>query len=365
MSANVSFASLFYRPLLNSLLLLFFLISTISCTAKKDPSEGGSAEKKTLNLFIWSNYVSDESLKEFEKESNIKVSVTQYASNEELLAKLQAGATGYDVVVPSDYMVTVMIKLGLLEPLNASLIPNKAKLDSQFLGKEYDPRNEYSLPYSWASTGIAYNKRFFPEGVKSWKEFFENPKLKGHIGLLDDTREVFAVALKVAGHSLNSVDEKELKEAQAFLIKNKGSVKAFLSDSMEAITSGEVWATQMYSSDALQAKAKTKGIVEYISPEEGGTFSIDNLVIPKSAQNKDGAHKLINYLISLENSRRFVQKIYAGPVLTETKGHLPQELQNNSALFPPKSTLDKLEMLKDLGAATAVYDRLWTELKTQ
>lgn len=354
-----------FQPLLLFVLLPFVAILSISCTLKKDPSMQSGAEKKTLNLFIWSNYVSAESLKEFERESNIKVNLTHFASNEELLAKLQAGATGYDVVVPSDYMVTVMIKLGLLEPLKSDLIPNRKNLDPQFMAKEFDPKNEFSLPYGWASTGIAYHKKYFPEGLKSWKELFENPKLKGHIGLLDDNREVFGAALKVGGHSLNSTDEKELQQAQEYLIKHKSQLKAFLADTFQSLTAGEVWATQMFSSDALQARAKTQGQVEYIIPEEGGTFAIDNLAIPKTAQNKDGAHRLINFLISLENNVRFVQKIYAGPVLKETRSSLPKDFQENESLFPTPQTLKKLEMIKDLGESTALYDRLWTELKTQ
>lgn len=353
------------RSLFSSLLLLAFVTFSIACTPKQDLSGGDAREKKTLNLFIWSNYVSAESIKEFEKESNIKVNVSHFASNEELLAKLQAGASGYDVVVPSDYMVMTMKNLNLLEPINASLIPNKTKINAQFLGKEFDSKNEFSLPYGWSLTGIAYNKKYFPEGVKSWKELLENPKLKGHIGLLDDNREVFAVALKVNGQALNTRDEKVLREAVNYLAKNKAQVKAYLSDPMESILSGEVWATQMYSPDALQANAKTKGQIEFVIPEEGAIFAIDNLVIPKTAQNKEGAHKLINYLISLENNRRFVQKIFAGSVLTETKATLPPELQNDPNLFPEEKLFKKLEMLQDLGAATATYDRLWTELKTQ
>lgn len=353
------------RSLFSSLLLFSFVIFTLSCTSKKDPSVGDAHEKKTLNLFIWSNYVSAESIKEFERESNLKVNVSHFASNEELLAKLQAGATGYDVVVPSDYMVMTMKNLGLLEPLDQSLIPNKVKLNPQFMGRDFDPKNEYSLPYGWALTGIAYNKKYLPEAPKGWKDLLENPKLKGHVALLDDTREVFGVALKVAGQPLNTSDEKTLREALAYMAKNKGQVKAYLSDPMESILGGEVWATQMYSPDALQARAKTKGMIDFVIPEEGGTFSLDNLVIPKTAQNKVGAHRLINYLISVANNRRFVEKMFAGPVVTETKAMLPVELQNDKILFPSEKALQNLEMLKDLGPATAIYDRLWTELKTQ
>lgn len=352
------------RFLLGSLLPMFVLFF-VACTPKQDPSTEGTHEKKTLNLFIWSNYVSAESLKDFEKESNIKVNVSHFASNEELLAKLQAGASGYDAVVPSDYMVMTMRNLQLLEPLNKTLIPNAAKINSQFLGKEFDPKNEFSLPYGWSITGIAYNKKFFPDGVKSWKDLMENPKLRGHIGLLDDTREVFGMALKILGQSLNTKDEKVLKEALAYLTKNKAQIKAFLSDPMESILNGEVWAVQMYSSDALQARAKTQGTIEFVTPSEGGTFAIDNLVIPKTAQNKEGAHKLLNHLLSVENNLSFVQKIFAGSVLTETKGRLPLGLQSDTTLFPKPDLLMKMEMLQDLGAATAFYDRLWTEFKTQ
>ena len=355
------------KGIFNRSLLLpsLIVLCTLSCTSKKDPSEVTLAEKKTLNLFIWSNYVSDESLKEFEKESNIKVNVTQYASNEEVLAKLLAGASGYDIAVPSYYIVSAMINLGLLEPIDKSIISNREKLDTKLLGKDFDPKNEYSLPYGWASTGIAINKKFFPEGLKSWKEFLENPKLKGHIALLDDIREVFGIALKINGQSINVRDEKVIQEAQKYLLSHKAQIKAYLSDPMEAMLNGEVWASQMFSSDALQASFKTKGQIEYVIPTEGATFSIDNLVILKSSKNKLEAHKLLNYLISPANNKRFVQKMFAGPILLETKAALPLEYQTNKGLFPSDETLKKMEMLKDLGPAATIYDRFWTELKTQ
>lgn len=339
------------------------LFGTLSCTFEKNPSSPTPGEKKTVNLFVWPNYVSTESIEQFENQTGLKVNIAHFASNEELLAKLQAGAQGYDLLVPSDYMVRVMIQLGLLEPLQAEFLTNKNSLDAFFLGKDFDPHNEYSLPYGWATTGIAYSKKHLPQGIKSWKELMERPELKGKVGLLDDTREVFALALRKLNYSLNSKDEKEIKEAHAYLVAHKNQVTAYLSDPMEAILKGEVWATQMYSPDALQAKKKSQGQIEYVIPEEGSTFSIDNLVIPKTAQNKDGAHRLLNFLISEDSNRRFVERIFAGPVVKSTKSKLSKELQNERGLFPPDPVFKKLEMLQDLGQTNTLYDRLWTELK--
>jgi spermidine/putrescine transport system substrate-binding protein len=367
---------------------LFVTISLlISCTSKNDQATSNDNEKKTISLFIWSNYVSEETLKAFEKKYNMKVVISNYSSNEELLSKLQAGATGYDVIVPSDYMVTIMAKLKLLAPLKKELIGNAKNIDPKFLNLPYDNRNEFSLPYGWTTTGIAINSKYFKGEIKSWRDFFESKQMIGKISLLDDTREVFAAALKANGYSVNSRKTEEISKAKDYLKANKKQIKAFSSESIELLLNGEVWASQMYSSDALQAQNrysyrggpvpldsenpsadfqnKSKGLIKYIIPTEGCTLAVDNLAIPVSAKNIEGANLLINFLISQESNLAFVKKVYSGPVLVSTKHQLPEELRNNPSLFPEKDILAKLEMLTDLEEMTSVYDRFWTELKSE
>jgi spermidine/putrescine transport system substrate-binding protein len=345
--------------------LLLTISLLISCTSKNNQATSDSNEKKTVSLFIWSNYVSEETLKEFENKYNIKVIVSNYSSNEELLSKLQAGATGYDVIVPSDYMVAIMAKLKLLVPLKKDLLENMKGIDSKFLKLAFDTNNEFSLPYGWTTTGIAVNTKYFKAELKSWKTFFENKQIQGKVNLLDDNREVFAAALKANSFSINSQNNEEIHKAKDYLKANKNQIKSFNSEPIEMLMSGEVWASQMYSSDALQAESKTKGLIKYIIPEEGCTMSVDNLAIPVGAKNIEAANLLINFLLSQDSNLAFVKKIYSGPVLLSTKSLLPSELRNNSSLFPVQSIMAKFEMLIDLGEFTRSYDQLWTELKSE
>ncbi len=342
------------------ILILLSIILVTSCTSKKNTKTVAQ-----VNVFIWSNYISDQMVKKFEQTYNAKVILSHFASNEELLSKLQAGAIGYDVIVPSDYMVKIMTKLNLLQELDKNKLPNATLLDQSFLNQSYDPTNKYSLPYGWATSGIAINKKFYKgPSIKSWKDLFENSQLKGKINLLDDNREVFAASLKHLGYSLNSTVDAEVKNALQYLKQVKSQIKSFNSDPMDMILSGEVWATQMYSPDALQAQSKSNSDVEYIIPEEGCTLSIDNLAVPVGAKNVELAHAFINFLISEENNLDFVSKIYAGPVVKTTKAKLPIQLKNNASLFPSKIILNKLEKLEDLGDKTSILDQMWTEFKT-
>ncbi|UOF02494.1 polyamine ABC transporter substrate-binding protein [Bdellovibrio reynosensis] len=345
------------RILILSCVLISFLLG--ACTKKEETSS--APVSKEVNLSIWGNYLSSEMKEAFEKESGIKINISNYSSNEELLAKIQAGASGIDVAVPSDYMVEVLAKMDQLEPLNMDQIPNKSQIDEKFLKQSYDPENKFSVPYTWTTAGIAVNKELYKEEIKSWKDLLANPKLKGKFALLDDVRETMAAALKMNGHSVNTTNEEEIKKAKAVLLKTKKDVKMFSSDTIDILNNKEVAAAQTYSSDALQAAAKNKNIA-YILPTEGGTVAIDNLVILKGSKNKEAAHKLINFLMSEKAEQNKVSTIYGGPVLKNTKATLAEDLKANKALFPEDTS--KLESLKDLGDKTKLYEDAWTEIKT-
>ena len=185
------------------------LIIGSACTKKgaEAPTaaqSGAATGSKVVNLAIWSNYIKPEVLTEFEKRTGIKVQVSNYSSNEELLAKLQAGASGYDVVVPSDYMVFAMSKLGLLKELDFTQLPNFKSIDPKYLKKQFDPANKYSIPYDWGTTGIAVNRTLYKGKIAGWKDLFNNADLAGKVTLLDDVRETIGAALKAQGLSLNS-----------------------------------------------------------------------------------------------------------------------------------------------------------------
>lgn len=333
----------------------------IGCT-KNSQTEGGSKE---VNLSIWGNYLSPDMKAQFEKETGIKINISNYSSNEELLAKVQMGASGIDVAVPSDYMVDVMRKMNLLEPLDPQVIPNKKLVSDQFMNQGFDPENKFSLPYAWVTTGIAINRTLSKAEVKSWKDLFTNEQFKGKFAVLDDLREVIGAALKMNGYSLNSTNPDEIKKTKEALLNAKANIKMFSSDSIDILNNKEVIAAQAYSSEVLQAAAKSKDKFEYIIPEEGGTFTIDNLVIIKNAKHIDAAHKLINFLISEQAELNKVKTIWAGPVLKTTRALLPKEMQQNQALFPKESTLKKLERVQDLAEKNKLYEDAWTEIKTK
>ncbi len=334
----------------------------LGCTAKT-PSSSNDTRPTSVTLAIWPSYITPEMITDFETKTGFKLVVANFASNEELLGKLQAGASGYDVIVPSDYMVLVMRKLGLIQKLGKQKIPNSQSLDQQFAQKNYDPGFEYSVPYGWGTTGIAYNSEKLPKGVKSWNELFSQPNLKGHFSLLDDSRETIAAALKSQGLSLNSTDDQSLSKAKTTLIAVRSRVKAFNSEPVELLVTGEVWAAHAYSSDAHRAQEKSKGKIRFTTPSEGGTLWIDTLAIPSGAKNLDGAHALINYLLDSQVNLTKSLKVFTAPVLKDAASLLPLSLRNDRSFLPEPAVLSKFEMMEDLGEGTVKWDRVWTEVK--
>lgn len=330
-----------------------------SCTKKAEEGKG----KRTMNLAIWSNYVTGDFLKKFEEKTGIHVETTIYSSNEELLAKLQAGASGYDIAVPSDYMVFTMSKLDLLHPLDAAKIPNRKNLDPKFMGRGFDEKNTYSMPFVWGTTGIAVNRSLYSGTIKGYKDLLTKEDLKGKFSLLDDVREALGAALKSEGLSLNAKKPEEIERAKKVLMGARDRVKAFTSETMAPLASGELPVAQAYMTDALQARAKSGGKIDFILPVEGGTLWIDNLVIPKGAKNIAEAHEFMNFILDGDALVSTAKAVYVAPANLVAKGLLPPELQKDQALFPTADQLKNHEMIEDLGDLLTVWDRAWTEVK--
>ncbi len=336
-----------------SLIIPLFLLS--ACEKKNE---------KVLNLAIWGNYLSPDLQKKFTEQTGIEIRMTNYSSNEELLAKVQTGGASFDVAVPSDYMVGVMAHLNLLEPLDRKQLPHFQNLDTQFLHQDYDPQNQFSVPYGWTTAGIAINRDLYKEPIHSWKDLFEKPALKGQISALDDMRELAAVALKLQGQSVNTTDPQTIEKAFTYLKKIKPQIKVFTANAVDLLKNKEIKAGHVYSSDALLAQ-KTNPHIEYILPEEGGTRAIDNLVIIKGAPHLKAAHAFINFLMTPEANASSVMTIRAGPVIKGARALLPKDLQNNKALFPDQKILTKLESLHDLKEKNSLYEKAWTEFKSE
>lgn len=347
-------------------LALVVLVAAGGCTKSKEPAAtpAPEAKAKTLQIAIWSNYVTSEMLAEFEKQTGIKPVVSNYSSNEELLAKLQAGGSDYDVIVPSDYMVLGMTRLGLLHKIDRALVPNAANLDPKFMGKSYDPQNEYSLPFDWGTVGIAVNRNMYKGApIKGWKDLFSRADLAGKFTLLDDVREVLAAALKSQGLSLNSRNPAEIKKAQAVIEGVKKKLKGFTSETSQALGNGELAVAHAYSTDAMLASSRTGGKIDYILPEEGGTLWVDNLAIPAGAPHPKEAHLFLDFMLDPARLAATVNRIFVAPTHLKVFDLLTPELKANKTLFPDAAALAKFEMMEDLGDDLKHWDRAWTEIK--
>lgn len=328
---------------------------------------GGTTGQQTdrqLNLYIWSNYASKEMLAKFEQRYNLKVRVELYDSNEALLAKLQTGLVDYDLVVPSDYMVSILIKQGLLQPTDREQLTNWNYLDERFLNQSFDPGNNYSIPYTWGTTGIGYRKDKLQGTPDSWDVMWDS-RYKDRISMLDDMRENFAAALKRQGKSLNTIDDKELSAAAQILKEQKPLVKTYDSGTFaELLVSGDAWLAHGFSGQIGKAMNENPNI-GYIVPKEGCTIWTDNLCIPKNAPHPELALLFINFLLEPEISGENTNITGYSTPNKGARNFIKKELLNNPAIFPSDEDLKRAEFIKDLGPAIQTYDRYWTEIKSE
>ncbi|MEZ4432427.1 MAG: spermidine/putrescine ABC transporter substrate-binding protein, partial [bacterium] len=265
-------------------------------------AEAAKADDKLegeLHIYNWSDYIAEDTVKNFEKEFGVKVTYDTYESNEELIAKLQAGGGGYDLVVPSGYAVMVLSQLGLMQKLDRSKIKNLGNISPIFRGASFDPQNEYTVPWQWGTTGIAYRKDLVTSPPDSWA-VFHDAQYKGKMTQMDDMRDVIGCWLKYRGKSLNSTDPAELATAKTDAITAKALLKSYLSAPVKAqLIAGDVWIAQLWNGDTAQAKAENDQIA-YVMPKEGGAIWADSMVIPKNAPHPKAAHAFLDYILRPE-----------------------------------------------------------------
>jgi spermidine/putrescine-binding protein len=332
----------------------------VSCTSNNSAND---TMTKDLNFYNWSYYIADETIPDFENEFGVRVRYDNFSSNSEILAKFQLGASGYDLVVPSDYMVDIMIKLDLLEPLNRDNIPNIENLSENFTNLPFDPGNVYSIPYQWGTTGIGINTRYVKEFDESWNLLWDE-RYKGRISVLDDMRSGIVPALKLLGFSVNTTNESELDAAKELMFKQKDLVRTYSSETyMDLLKSGDIWIAQGWSGDIYQVTKENPDVI-FIIPTEGSYIWVDNLVIPKGARNKRTAEAFIDYLLRPEVSSEISNYTgYSSP----NSAALPlilEEFRNNLSMYPDSITLKRLEYMTDVGNATSAYNRVWNEIKS-
>ena len=317
---------------------------------------------REVHLYTWDSYDDPAVFEAFEKKTGMHVVVDYFASNEELLAKLMGGAGGYDVIVPSDYMVGVMRQQGLVSELDFAAIPHIANIDARFRRLPGDPEGKSSVPYLWGLTGIAYDSDKVKPAPDSWAALWDKGR-KGRIAMLNDQREVIAMALQSLGRPADSRDPKDLEAVKQKLLAQKPLVKTYSSENQKALLiSGEVDLAHAWSGDLNQA-AVDKPSLRFALPKEGGIIFQDNMCVPKNAPNRDGALQLIDFLLLPENAVRIIMKVRYGTPNKAVWPLLPEELRKNPSIVPTDAVLKSAAPLKDVGEAAPLYDRLWTELK--
>ncbi|OEF48457.1 spermidine/putrescine ABC transporter substrate-binding protein PotD [Enterovibrio norvegicus] len=318
------------------------------------------AENDQLIFANWGPYLSTELLEQFTRETGIKVIYSTYESNETLYAKMKTHPEGYDLVVPSTYFVAKMRDEGMLQKLDLSKLNNFNELDKNYLDKPFDPNNDYSIPHVIAMTGLAVNTDMYnPDDFTSWADLW-NPELEGQIMLMDDTREVFHIALRKLGYSGNSTDPKQIDEAYEELKKLMPNVLVFNSDNpANPYMSGEVGLGMLWNGSA--AAAQREGLpIELVWPKEGGIFWVDSLSIPKNAKNVEAAHKMIDFLLRPEVAAKISADTgYLTPVEKSNSAY-----KDNPALFPPQDDLDRGEWQDAVGELTEKYENYFLRLKT-
>ncbi|AEV68503.1 ABC transporter substrate-binding protein [Acetivibrio clariflavus] len=345
------------------LLLTSLMLVLTGCGKNVETDPNKPLAGTTIYVYNWGDYIAEDTIERFTKETGIKVIYDTFESNEAMYAKYKSGAINYDVLIPSDYMIQKLISENELLPLNFDNIPNAKYIDSSFKNLTYDPQNIYSVPYMWGTLGIIYNKEMVDEEVDSWDILWDN-KYKGKIIMMESVRDSFAVALKRLGYSLNSTNKTEVDEAFATLVEQGPLVQAYVMDQVKDKMIGEEAALAViYAGDAVYCMDQNENL-GYVVPKEGTNFFVDAMVIPKTSKNKEGAEAFINFMNDPEIALNNTEYIGYSTPHTEAKAMLDEEVRNNPDAYPPKELIEKCEVFVDLGPEmTAYYNDKWNELK--
>jgi spermidine/putrescine transport system substrate-binding protein len=319
----------------------------------------GSGE---LHIYAWADEVPQAILDDFSKETGIKVTLDTFDSNESLIAKLEAGASGYDLIEPSQYAVQILEKKGLVENLDHGKLTNRGNLSAVFQDISFDPGNKVSVPFIWGTTGFAYNSDCVKEPITSWKSLWDE-KYKGRIYMLDNMLAAYIAGLQVNGFKANTTNPDEIAKATESLIQQKPLLAGYnASNFADLVSSGEACIVEAWSGNVLQAIEQNPK-VHYVLPDEGGTMWVDGFAIAKGAKNTDAAYKFLNYILQPEVAAKVTTLTKVASTVEKAKALLPKELAENPAVFPPDDKLAKADFILDLGDAMKHYQDGWTKVK--
>ncbi|MGT2756866.1 ABC transporter substrate-binding protein [Streptococcus ovuberis] len=346
----------FFVGVLTIILLLTGLSLTMS--AQKDSGSTGK-----LVIYNWGDYIDPDLLKEFTAETGIQVDYQTFDSNESMYTKIKQGGTTYDIAVPSEYMISKMIEEDMLLPIDHHQITGMENLGKEFINQSFDPGNKFSVPYFWGTLGIIYNTKMVKEAPLEWEDLWKE-EYRNNIMLIDGAREGMGIGLQSLGYSLNSQNPNELHEAAEKLYQLTPNIKAIVADEIKGyMIQGEAAVAVSFSGEASEMLDGNEDLV-YVVPSKGSNLWFDNIVIPKTAKNIDGAHAFISFMLRPENALRNAEYVGYSTPNNVAKAMLDEETREDQAFYPSGETLDNLEVYDNLGKELlGDYNDLYLQFK--
>lgn len=329
---------------------------------------GSSNAKDTINVFNWGEYIDTDLLDQFEEETGIHVNYNTVSTCEEMYAKIKCGGVSYDIVVPSDYMVSRMAEEDMLEEIDWNHVPNAQYIDEDFRNPEYDPDGKYSVPYQWGTVAIIYNKDMVDEEDLGGWDILWNEKYKGEILMFDNSRDAIGIALKYLGYSYNTTDEDKIREAAELLKEQKPLVQAYVMDQIfDKMENGEAAVATYYVGDyylMLDELGEDSDInLGFYIPEQGSNLYVDAVCIPKGAQNKEGAEAFIDFLLRPEVMAQNTEWICYSTAESAARELLPEDMRDNDDMYPTGEALKQFETFVNLPQnIRTLYDGLWIQI---
>lgn len=349
------------RTLMTCSLALAMALGVAGCGSNQSPEAGGD---QSLNIYAWAGEIPDSVVKDFTAETGIKVTVDTFDSNETMIAKLQAGNSGYDVVEASQYAVGLLADRELVAELDKGRLKGMENLATKFADPSYDPGNRHSIPWAWGTTGILYNEKCTGAPVTGWSDMW-NADYKGKVYMLDNMLSAYIAGLQVDGLSATSTSEADIAHATDRLLEQKPLLAGYNSTNYaDLVAVGDACIAQAYSGTVAAKAVANSEDVHYILPKEGGTLWTDSFSVVTGSKSEDAAYEWLNFTLQPEIAARLTDEAsLATPNQAAQKLVKDQSLVTNPAIYAPEADLDRAEFIVDPGTALSHFQAGWTRVR--
>ncbi|WP_105145492.1 ABC transporter substrate-binding protein [Streptococcus suis] len=342
------------------IIAIILILWGISSKLEADSTQGTTDK---LVIYNWGDYIDPELLEEFTAETGIQVDYQTFDSNESMYTKIKQGGTTYDLAVPSEYMISKMTEENMLIKLDKSKIEGLENIDPQFMGLSFDKNNDYSIPYFWGTLGIVYNETMVENPPQEWEDLWSE-EYRDNIMLIDGVREVMGFGLQSLGHSLNSKNPAEIEKAAEHLYNLTPNVKAIVADEIKGYMIQDAAAIAVSFSGEASEMLDGNENLSYVVPSKGSNLWFDNMVIPKTAKNLDGAYAFMSFMLRPENALRNAEYVGYSTPIPAAKAMLDEETQNDESFYPSEETMKKMEVYDNLGQEMlGMYNDLYLQFK--